>query len=759
MKKVLKKWSLALLSVLFVACAAFMLMPAKTQVAEAAFQPLAGLTFSDFLNAQYGSGGNSGNANITKGGITFNVGKIKDKGTDYLQVQESVDFIISFSLPQDITNVAISIYMKLEMPEGFDIGSGNIKVNYNLSNEFANPLDNNGEIAGTYRLNPILFTNENNGINLWFNIGTKDYKIIDLQFSAKNTTNPDDPTTHTVLLDKNGGSGGADSVEVTNGSAMPKITSLPTRSGYSFKGYYSATSGGTQYYKADGTSAKNWDKDYGSTLYAQWIQSSTVTLNKNNGTGGTNSVVAEPGKAMPTATMPSRTGYTFQGYYDTSATTGGTQYYKADGKSARNWDKTGNQTLWARWTAINYTIGYTLNGGTATNPTSYNIETATFTLNNPTRTGYTFTGWTGSNGTTPQTSVSVAKGSTGNKTYTANWTANKYTVTLNQNGGSGGQDSVIAIYDSKSLDTPLTQFPTKEGYTFAGYYDEQNADGEPSPSGTLYILGTGASNKAWDKPNNATLYAYYTKDMTVSSEGYEADYDGDSHTITVTVTDPESGYSILYHDPETSSNTNVNPAKTNVGSYTIVFYVNKDGYTQYQGSATIVIKEVDKTALTEPIETDDAYYNNIKDDYSSIASDLKDVIDNIKNNIRDNKNVTAAQVAAAIDELAGYLSTAKVDVTKAKIDAIGSGDYSSEKALAIQDARNYYDTELTEDEQAAVTNYADLEAAEALYGPVGEVVDEIKALGEITDPQAFKAAVEIALANYNALRRREERFP
>lgn len=94
---------------------------------------------------------------------------------------------------------------------------------------------------------------------------------------------------------------------------------------------------------------------------------------------------------------------------------------------------TGNRTYTATWTPINYTISYDLNGGavTVSNPTSYNVETPTFTLNNPVKLGYVFVGWTGSNGTTPQKSVSIYKGSTGNKSYKANWTAADIGYTVN----------------------------------------------------------------------------------------------------------------------------------------------------------------------------------------------------------------------------------------------------------------------------------------------------------------------------------------
>ena len=71
-----------------------------------------------------------------------------------------------------------------------------------------------------------------------------------------------------------------------------------------------------------------------------------------------------------------------------------------------------------------YTITYNLNDGSVAtaNTTSYTWETASFTLNNPTKLGYWFNGWTGSNGNTPNTTVTIANHSHGNKSYTANWT-------------------------------------------------------------------------------------------------------------------------------------------------------------------------------------------------------------------------------------------------------------------------------------------------------------------------------------------------
>ena len=228
--------------------------------------------------------------------------------------------------------------------------------------------------------------------------------------------------TYTVTFNKQDGTGGSASVTATYASNMPTAT-MPTRTGYTFQGYYTEANGaGTKYYNANGTSAKNWDKTAATTLYAYWtVNKYTVTFDKQNGTGGSNNVSATFDAAMPAATMPTRAAYIFEGYFD--ATTGGTKYYNADGTSAKNWNKAANTTLYARWTPITYTITYDLNGGEleTANPATYNIETATFTLNNPARTDWIFNGWMGSNGDNPETSVSIATGSTGDKSYKADF--------------------------------------------------------------------------------------------------------------------------------------------------------------------------------------------------------------------------------------------------------------------------------------------------------------------------------------------------
>lgn len=86
---------------------------------------------------------------------------------------------------------------------------------------------------------------------------------------------------------------------------------------------------------------------------------------------------------------------------------------------------TANVTVSAvKGTPIDYTITYNLDGGTASNPLTYTIETETFTLSNPIKAGYTFTGWSGTGlEGLDNMNVTIAKGSTGERSYTAHWTS------------------------------------------------------------------------------------------------------------------------------------------------------------------------------------------------------------------------------------------------------------------------------------------------------------------------------------------------
>ena len=121
-----------------------------------------------------------------------------------------------------------------------------------------------------------------------------------------------------------------------------------------------------------------------------------------------------------------------------------------------------------------FTITYDLAGGTAEgNPDTYTIETRTFTLKNPTKSGYTFTGWsgTGLDGENNMT-VTIPTGSTGNRTYTAHWRYNgsghSYSYyTIKATAGAGGSISPSGnVSVREGRDQTFTITPDK-GYAVA----------------------------------------------------------------------------------------------------------------------------------------------------------------------------------------------------------------------------------------------------------------------------------------------------
>lgn len=150
----------------------------------------------------------------------------------------------------------------------------------------------------------------------------------------------------------------------------------------------------------------------------------TVTFNSNGGSTVTSQSVRSGNKVTKPAD-PTKEGYTFDGWYTTNSLTTEFDFNTAIYSS---------RTLYAKWTenttptptVTTYQITYDLDGGTVAkaNPTSYTKDTATFTLNNPTKSGYTFKGWIGSDLSKATVTVTVKKGSTGNRVYKATWEKN-----------------------------------------------------------------------------------------------------------------------------------------------------------------------------------------------------------------------------------------------------------------------------------------------------------------------------------------------
>ena len=226
---------------------------------------------------------------------------------------------------------------------------------------------------------------------------------------------------------------------------------------------------------------------------------------------------------------------------------------------------TGAVSLTAQTQIETYTIDYELNGGALeagkTNPATYTLETAAFRLEEPTRTGYTFAGWTGSNGTTPQTDVGIAQGSIGNLYFEANWTANGYKILY-----TGVEGADVSTFPTKHVfgkDTAIPN-PTKTDYSFAGWK----------------VNGSAAA-----------------RDLTLSGTAYTAD-------ITLEATWTANGFTITYSGVE-GADVSKFPTKHVFGKDTAIPNPTKTGYGfagwKVNGSAATRDLTLSGTAYTADI--------------------------------------------------------------------------------------------------------------------------------------------------------------
>ena len=280
------------------------------------------------------------------------------------------------------------------------------------------------------------------------------------------------------------------------------------------------------------------------TVYYKYQQNSTQDTSNTSYTGtyftnGDNSNNTVTG-VITAITKPEKIGYTFDGYWD--AAIGGTQYIDTNGNFIETYGQTAyntfteDNTLYAHWTLTSYTITYNTNGGDPITAKTYTTTDNTYRLPTPERKGYNFVRWDASNntGNWDQPSYKAddpVSGKYGDVTLTAVWEPRTFTVTLDKDGGEGGDSVVHPTFDA---DMPEISIPSKLGYDFDGYYAEE--DGK----GTKYYDEFGRSANKWDRTSLTKLYAkwipdeytiIYNGNQPEGASGSVADLPG-SHTET-----------------------------------------------------------------------------------------------------------------------------------------------------------------------------------------------------------------------------------
>ena len=479
---------------------------------------------------------------------------------------------ITFNYLNNITLIARYNIINYTITYELDGGTNNLSnpSTYNVENTitFANPTKTGYRFTGwTYNDKDITSTEGLTG-----NIIVKaNWEIINYDITYVldgGTNNPSNPSTYNV----------EDNVTFED----------PTNTGYTFAGWYIDSQFKD---KVDSIEKGNTGNI---TLYAKWEANTyTVTFN-NNGNTSTQSFTYDVAQGL-TPNSITRLGYRFMGW---SLSENSSVAY-TDGASVINLtsNKDGNVNLYAVWEIVSYTITYELDGGTnnPSNPTTYNVED-NVTFANPTKTGYTFTGWTYND--SPITST---EGLTGNITVKANYVANKYTVIFNNNGNTSTQSFT---YDVAQGLTPNSI--TRPGYRFMGWSTSENGS-------VAYTDGASVINLTSDKDGNVNLYAVW--EIVSYTITYELDggTNNQSNPTTYTVEDnvtfanpTKTGYTFTgwtYNDSPITSTEGLTgniTVKANyvANTYTVTF--NNNGNISTQTFTYDVAKGLTPNSITRP---------------------------------------------------------------------------------------------------------------------------------------------------------------
>ena len=313
--------------------------------------------------------------------------------------------------------------------------------------------------------------------------------------------------TYTLTLNSNGATYCSQGeIEATYGSTYSKLPAGTNirRTGYTFDGWYIGETLITRTSKVEITE--------NTTAVAHWHPNIyTVTFNARGGTCGTETMNVTYDAAYGELPAPTRTGYTFDGWYlDTGCTVRVT--------SDTIVSTVNDHILYAKWNANTYVVTFNANGGTVT-PGNKNVvyDSAYGELPVPARTGYTFDSWrlgsaTSETVVTTETTVQTA----GAHTLYATWTADGYTLYFHPIAGNVDPDRKDIYYGQAYGELPI---PTRTGYDFDGWYTERTGGYEITAQTRTTETGDADAYAHWS-PKRYKL-KYYSDDGSTESSRYK----------------------------------------------------------------------------------------------------------------------------------------------------------------------------------------------------------------------------------------------
>ncbi|MBQ9790022.1 MAG: InlB B-repeat-containing protein [Clostridia bacterium] len=276
--------------------------------------------------------------------------------------------------------------------------------------------------------------------------------------------------TYVVQFDGNGSTSGEMSTRTLLRNQEYRIACEFEKTGYMFQGW------------------SHNDTDQGTSIFNLGVENETITLTAiwkeieidisyylnggyNNSQNKSSLKYWDENFTLLPAT---KAGHVFEGWYTDPNFSSQIQVINAK-------TSTKHYSLYAKYTLENYQISYELNGGTNNdlNPASYTINDSSIYLQNPEKLGYKFDGWYKSQDFSGSKVSYISTSQCTPLTLYAKFTAIQYNIDYECNGGACTIEIGFGYYTIEKGTMVSYIKATKDGYTFAGWYNNEDLSGDP----------------------------------------------------------------------------------------------------------------------------------------------------------------------------------------------------------------------------------------------------------------------------------------
>ena len=475
-------------------------------------------------------------------------------------------------------------------------------------------------------------------------------------------------------------------VKVTYGGTYT-LPDPPARTGYTFRGWFTARDGGTRVNSGD-----KFDGAAGVSLYAHWTANQyTVTLYLNYTDDDSNTMTGTTVTYGGTYTLPdppARTGYTFRGWF--TARDGGAQVNSGD-----KFDGTADVSLYAHW--LRGTITLTLDAGEGNFGEDENGDPVTeqevkaeageaYDLPEPSRTGYTFEGWYTDPGdedtrVEPDGTVVFA----GDTTLHAKWTVNSYNAAFDLNYEGATNPTGAAV----EYNSAFTAFPEVVSQRVAANGEKFRFDGwEYAATTALYKSGDSFIMPA----NDVEFVAKWTQIGQIDVEITNPD----DRYVKIYI-QGVNGESAAFEQVTGSAGASYTKEFTDLpyGVYNVVVEVSDNAAGENPIVNTFTV-ELAEPAFTLRVTLPEAYFNY------SVATDVGAAADNLENT-----------VDVALDDLKPRETDGQTEVKAVDVELTA-------KELSEDTIRADEDFDETTDTVESIKTEIDHAAADRNAGLIGE---------------------------------------